>query len=368
MAKKKTHEEYVAEVAIKNSNVEVIGKYDGNRKKILHKCLNEKCNYEWYANPHDILSGTGCPKCAGNIKKTHEEFIEEMFYVNPYIKILGTYINASTKVKCRCLVDDCNHIWEVKPTHLLNGHGCPKCAHKMLGNILSLSHEDFEKRVKFNDKNIELLSDYVNATTKIKYKCLECEYVGYALPYNLIKDNCPRCSNHERYTTEDFRKKILLINPNVLVIGEYVNRTTKIECMCLLDGCKWNVEPRLLLNGSGCPQCYETNGERRIRLWLEKHNIPYNFQETFNDCKDKRLLPFDFYLPTYNTIIEYDGEGHFKSIDFSGDGKESADKQFILTQKHDNIKNEYCKNNDIKLLRIPYFKNIEEELNNFLFI
>ena len=64
-------------------------------------------------------------------------------------------------------------------------------------------------------------------------------------------------------------------------------------------------------------------------------------------------------------MIEYDGEQHFRPIEYFG-----GQKKFELQQKHDTIKNEYCKNNGIPLLRIPYFKydNIEEELNNFLFI
>lgn len=78
---------------------------------------------------------------------------------------------------------------------------------------------------------------------------------------------------------------------------------------------------------------------------------------------DIRPLPFDFYLPEYNICIEYDGEQHNRSVKHFG-----GDKAFYTRIKHDNIKNEYCKNNGISLLRIPYFKNIEEELNNFLFI
>ena len=74
-------------------------------------------------------------------------------------------------------------------------------------------------------------------------------------------------------------------------------------------------------------------------------------------------LPFDFYLPKYNSCIEFDGIQHYEPVEHFG-GQESYD----YTVKHDKIKNEYCKNNGILLLRIPYYKNVEEELNNFLFI
>lgn len=116
---------------------------------------------------------------------------------------------------------------------------------------------------------------------------------------------------------------------------------------------------------SECPQCNESKGEKKIRLWLEKNNIPYKKQEKFDNCRDIKPLPFDFYLPTFNIAIEYDGRQHFEPIEFFG-----GQEYFESVKMHDGLKNEYCKNNGIPLLRIPYFKfdNIEEELNNFLFI
>ena len=101
---------------------------------------------------------------------------------------------------------------------------------------------------------------------------------------------------------------------------------------------------------------------------MDSHKIKYTPQKRFDDCKDIKPLPFDFYLSDYNTCIEYDGQQHFEPVDFSGKRENLAQQQFEKTQYHDKIKNKYCEDNNIRLLRIPYFKNIEEELNNFLFI
>ena len=86
-------------------------------------------------------------------------------------------------------------------------------------------------------------------------------------------------------------------------------------------------------------------------------------QYKFDDCKFKYVLPFDFYLPQYNCCIEFDGEQHYKIIKHFG----GFDK-FVDTKIRDTIKNEYCKNNDIKLIRISYwnFNNIEKILKNEL--
>lgn len=133
---------------------------------------------------------------------------------------------------------------------------------------------------------------------------------------------------------------------------------------CLLDGYEWNITPTNILSGYGCPQCNESKGERKIRIWLQQNKISYIFQYKYVDCKDKNPLPFDFYLPDYNCIIEYDGEQHYKANDYFG-----GIEKLKIQQKHEKIKNEYCKNNGILLLHIPYYKykNIKEELDNFLF-
>jgi len=76
-------------------------------------------------------------------------------------------------------------------------------------------------------------------------------------------------------------------------------------------------------------------------------------------------LPFDFHLPEYNIYIEYDGEQHFKRYKFEKD-----DNNLNIRKLRDQIKTDYCKNNNIKLIRIKYtdFKKIESILNkNFKF-
>lgn len=95
-----------------------------------------------------------------------------------------------------------------------------------------------------------------------------------------------------------------------------------------------------------------------IQSYLESINIDFIPQKVFSDCKNKNntcYLYFDFYLPYYNMIIEYDGQQHFDPIKIWG-GEEKLKRQ----QENDEIKNQYCKNNNINLVRIPYTKNKEE--------
>ena len=65
------------------------------------------------------------------------------------------------------------------------------------------------------------------------------------------------------------------------------------------------------------------------------------------------MARFDFFLPDYNLIIEYDGEQHFSG--WGGDPK-----KLKYTQEHDQYKEQWCKINNITLIRIPYteYENI----------
>ena len=87
-------------------------------------------------------------------------------------------------------------------------------------------------------------------------------------------------------------------------------------------------------------------------------------QYKFKDCKCSRCLPFDFYLPDYNILVEYDGEQHYYPVSFGGINDDKSLDRFIITKIHDTIKTIYAKNNNIKLIRIPYyeFDNIEKIL------
>lgn len=124
----------------------------------------------------------------------------------------------------------------------------------------------------------------------------------------------------------------------------------------------------------GCPYCFDTKkykfskGEKKIENILDRLNIVNIKQYTFDDCRDIKMLPFDFYLPLYNKIIEYDGQHHYYPVQFNGISLEEAIINHKNTIKHDLIKNSYCQNNGIDILRIPYYEynNIETLVLDFL--
>ena len=125
------------------------------------------------------------------------------------------------------------------------------------------------------------------------------------------------------------------------------------HCKCLLCGNEdvYIVTPNLTKQYS-CGCSISSKGERRIKEILDKNNIVYIQEKRFTDCcfENGRQARFDFFLPDYNCIIEYDGRQHYKK----GNGVFDNPEKFALTKEHDRIKNEYCKNKNIHLIRIPY--------------
>ena len=96
-----------------------------------------------------------------------------------------------------------------------------------------------------------------------------------------------------------------------------------------------------------CKNSSVSIGESVVQTILESLGIKYQKEKTFENCLYKRRLRFDFYLPDYNCCIEYDGIQHFQPTNFSHDN-------FKERKKKDCIKEEYCRENGIKLIRIPY--------------
>ena len=367
MGRRKTHEEFIRDFYAKNKNaenIEILGEYKGNKVKIKCKCKID--GHEWEVIPQNLLKSYGCPKCGGTMKLTHEEFMEKFYEKNENaenIEILGEYVNNKAKIKCKCKID--GHEWEVTPNVLLNNHGCPKCS-----DNIQLTHEEFMERFYIKNKNaenIEIIGEYVNNKAKIKCKCKIDGHEWEATPHNLLNDTgCPKCAgNIQNKTTEYFINELKEINSDIEILGEYVNAQTKIKCKCKLDGYTWETKPSNLLNGCGCPKCSESKGEKRVAKYLDSKNIEYERQYKFDNCRSKDKLPFDFYIPSLNVAIEYDGEYHYMIITRGkNDTYERAFNRFVGTKVRDTIKTIYCKENNIKLIRIPYwdFDNIEKIL------
>lgn len=258
--KRKTHEEFVNEMKEVNPNIEVLGQYLGANKKILCRCKID--GYVWEAIPCNLLYGAGCPKCSGNINKTHEEFMAEFKEKNKNsctIEILSRYKNNKSNMKCRCKV--CNNIWNSNPQSLLYGSNCPNCSYKENGRKRRKTHEDFVDEMKTINSNIKIIGKYRGNKEKLSCECKVCGNIWDVKPNSLLNGSgCPICAqknvaNKLRMSNEEFIKKLKELNPTYEVLDEYISCAIKVRCRCKICGGIWEAEPIKLLNYRGCPIC-----------------------------------------------------------------------------------------------------------------
>ena len=243
-------------------------------------------------------------------------------------------------------------------------YGCKYCGADARGEQCRISESEIVKRLE--ELNLIYYGRFnKNQETWIRFIC-PChidkgiqEIAWYHL--KTCSKGCAYCTGRYK-TTNDFANELNNINPDVKVLGEYIGSESPIDVKCLVCGHHWNPIGRSLLNGQGCPNCSMSKGEKFIKTVLDSHQIEYISQHTFDDCRLKQCLRFDFYLPDYNVIIEYDGEQHFYPVDFGSKGSEWAENAFKLNQKKDQTKDKYCLQKGINLIRIPYtnYNNIPD--------
>jgi very-short-patch-repair endonuclease len=308
---------------------------------------------EFEQTPDNHLKKCGCPSC-GNVKvPTTEDFIinANTKHNNKYDYSLVDYIGSHIKIKIICPI---HGEFEQTPTNHTQGQGCPKCNGKQLTQSEIL---DKFKKIHRNRYDYSLVK-YINNKKEITIIC-PVHGIFYQTPQNhLAGYGCQICGGSNKKTLDEFILQASKIHNNKYDYSSvnYVNARTKIEITCPNHGI-FTQKPTHHLSGVGCPYCKESRGEKVINEFLIENNINFERQYKFKDCKYKYCLPFDFYLPKYNLCIEFDGIQHFESIKYWG-GDVALSKQIIK----DKIKNEYCKNNNIDLIRIRYNENIIDKL------
>ena len=317
--------------------------------------------------PARALNGNGCPEChceriTKGKTRSHKWFVDTIAKTLPDIHVLGKYTNVKDPIRVRCTIH--GYEWDSTPDNLLHGHGCKFCGYEKTSVCLMKPYEQYADELKQHVPTVICIGDYGGMAKPAKHRCVSCGYEWYTRPTNLINlgCGCPICTNSLPKTNESFAAEVQARNDHIEFIGEYLTAKTHALFRCKVCGNIWQATPDAVLSGSGCPRCCESHGERSIRLWLENNHIRYTTQKKYDDCVDERQLPFDFFLPDYNKLIEFDGEQHFRPVDFFG-----GEENFERTVRHDRIKTDYCIANNIDLLRIPYNKDINTELNNYIF-
>ncbi len=275
------------------------------------------------------------------------------------------YVNNYTKLVITCPI---HGDFIQKPiTHYIQGCGCPECGKD---KISKKKYYDLEKFIDISNKKHNFFydyseSEYIDCRTEIKIICPN-HGIFYQKPYvHMNGHGCPICANiengyNQRKTVKEFVDKSNIIHDLKYDYSNvnYTNIHTKVVIKCPVHGDFYQT-PSSHLHGHGCPHCNESKGELKISKLLKSQNIKFIRQKKFQKCRFKLPLYFDFYIPKYNLCIEYDGESHY-GLDMHF----KYDKE--LVKKRDNIKNIYCSQNNIELIRISYKDDILEKLKKYI--
>ena len=212
--------------------------------------------------------------------------------------------------------------------------------------------------------------NYINSITKITIICPIHGEFEQTPGKHLLGQGCPKCKGTTRKTTEQFIKEAKLIHGNKYDYSKTKygkNNRTPVEIICSKHGSFWQTPVHHLTCRCGCPLCNTSHGEQILLNYFKDKQFKYVRQYEIKvptNIRNSGIIKVDFYLPEYNTIVEYNGIQHYKMQYYFG-----GDLKFNSQLIRDNYLRNYCKENKINLIEISYKeKDIINYINKKLYV
>ena len=240
--------------------------------------------------------------------------------------------------------------------NIVKGHGCMTCAKEQHRTVCTsyfqkYSKDDVSRVLEENGYDWLNAEKYVNAASIIEHRCRRCGNIAHSNLSNIVSGRgCRGCSPYKKKTTEEFAELISYADDGYDLLTEYTTCKDKVVMRHRKCGYIFEMTPDSFVGGCRCPHCMASHGELEIKRRLDATGINYYQQYRFHDCKNKRTLPFDFYIPSINTCIEYNGQQHYRSVEYFG-----GESGFEYRRANDELKRRYCSDNGISLVVIPYW-------------
>jgi very-short-patch-repair endonuclease len=303
--------------------------------------------------------------------KTNQQFLDEVKQCSnsDEYEFLEEYKGTNTPIRVKHLI--CGYEYNVTPNTFLNkGCRCRKCALKKQAEGRYLTNEEFLAKVKeLVGDEYTFLEPYKATKVKLKVVHNKCGYEYSVTPSNFIKGRrCPNCANNIKRTQEEFDKLIFdLVGDEYTFLEPYKNTTVAHKIRHNKCGYEYKVAPKdFIYQYRRCPKCVNVHNSMGVQLidkFLTENSIDFSIEYKIKEFSDSKK--FDFFIPLYNLLIEFDGRQHFiKSFNIRSNYPYNFNQQVL----NDNYKNNYIYNNKhkLKLLRINYtnLKNINEILTN----
>lgn len=335
-----------------------------NNSSTKVKIKHNKCGHQYDVLMSRFFQGNRCKRCASKrAAKTPEQFLKEVTdLVGDEYTFQESYVNAKTKLKVKH--NTCGTHYEVTPNNFLRGQRCRNCYIKNDKTRLKYTQEQFEEwLIKTFKGEYSLVGDFKGVEVPVELIHTPCGNTVTPRPSNLKTSGkgCKHCgrklaSKNKMLTNEEFVRRVHEQVGDDYTFNEPYKRynakhsLTHNEC-----GLIYQVTPNQFLDHERrCPNCQSSKGEQKIKKYLDDRGFKYKKEMTFDDLKYVNKLRFDYGVYKDGellTLIEFDGLHHVKPVE-----KWGGEETLKLTQTRDAIKNQYAKDNNIPLLRIPYTK------------
>lgn len=315
-------------------------------------------------------------------QKTHEEFMEDFKLKSKHyndIEVIGKYVNAKTKIECRCRIHT-DYTWFVIPDNLLSGRGCKLCKTDNIKKLKTKTHEDFMKEFKIKNKyfdNIDIIGKYVGINKKIECKCkIHTSYNWFPTADSLLRGcGCPICANYfvlmginDMWTTN---KDLASLLKNPKDGYKYMQSSSKrIDWKCPNCGNIINDKKIADINkyGLSCRKCGDgiTYPQKLMANILKELDVDFETEQYFDWCIFK--LGEKDYHARYDFVFEYNNKNYIIETDGGlGHGNKPHPKSKYTKEELiyiDNMKNKLAKENNYELIRIDCKKSEFEYIKN----
>jgi len=322
----------------------------------------------WHTAPNNIFnSGCWCPECVANRQKLTIEMCQEHAKGKGGKCLSAEYKNALSKLEWECKE---GHIWSVTPNQVLNNDTwCAQCV-----KVAKLSIEICQEYAE-SKKGKCLSIEYINSKTKLEWECEE-KHTWFATPSNIFFSTwCPQCCSNFKKTIEECKDYAESKGGECLSV-EYINSKTKLlwKCGC---GYIWEATPGHVLTGTWCPLCAKPGDKIRGRVLsiLKSIFMPPECKIEINKKGFKWLIgpnngemELDFYIynKAFTLGIEYDGEQHFKPVQFGGISMKRARENFKAQKKRDRKKNKLLREHKDNIMYFVRFNCKEKITKEFV--
>ena len=308
---------------------------------------------------------------------------------NKPFKLINNQIYEGNRkyLKWECLKEECKETFDMTWGNISSGYGCSYCKGFKVGLSNCLATKNPQLTLEWHPIKNGDLTPYMVAYGSNDYAWWQCKVNHKHEWYTQINirtsqnTGCPYCSVHP-LPSEDYN--LLVINPTLCEEWNYSkndknpqyytpNSNEKVWWKCKECDREWEagINSRNKVNGTCCPECSESKGEKIITKFLKLNNIYYIPQKTFKGLVGLGggNLSYDFYLPKYNLLIEFQGRFHDTLIrNYKNEPIELVKARLKQQKEHDRRKKEYALANGYNFLEIWYkdFNNIEDILKNEL--